>query len=232
MQAKIIYFDENIENHLKLKTVLSSNFKTSFFNNREILLDTLVKKNDIDLILLDDCAADGKFFDFLNDLLMIVDRLQVGLVLISSSDIVENRVKAFSYGIDDFVTRPISMNELNARLMNKVQKYSQSTALELKVGNLFLNISDQRAFIQSEDRLLTPIEFKILLTLVRNPERLHTKESLVQSLWVDSRYGKSKSIDTHICNLRRKINGFDYAIKASKGRGISLVKDKSAEASV
>lgn len=229
MQANIVYFDENITNHLKIKSILSKSFKTSFYNNRETLLESLSKNHEVNLVLIDDAAKDEKFFDFLNSLLIVIDRHQVGLVLISSLDIVENRVKAFDYGVDDFVIRPVSPNELNARLANKVKKYTVATALKLSLGNIVLNVSDQKAYINSEDRQLTPIEFKILLALVRSPDCLHSKEELVEALWIDNKYGKSKSIDTHICNLRRKLKGFDYSIKASKGRGISLVRSNHIE---
>ncbi|GEM_PF-4108161 len=227
MRAKIIYFDEKIENHIKFQRVISDKFKATYYNDRELLISTLSKNQNVDLILIDDYAREGDFFEFLNDLLIVIDKLQVGVILFSGEDSVENRVKAFEYGIDDFITRPVSTAELNARLENKVRKYRKPSALELKVENLVLNISDQKAYIDGEDKSLTPIEFKVLLTLVRNPNRLHSKESLISSLWPGGAYGKSKSIDTHICNLRKKITEFKYSIKATKGRGISLIREYS-----
>lgn len=225
MLAKIIYFDEKIENHIKLQEAISDKFKATYYNDRELLISTLSKNQNVDLILIDDYAEKDDFFEFLNDLLIVIDKLQVGVILFSSEDNVEKRVKAFDYGIDDFITRPVSTAELNARLANKINKYRKPSALELKIGNIILNISDQKAFIDGEDKLLTPIEFKVLLTLVRSPNRLHSKESMINSLWPGGAYGKSKSIDTHICNLRKKINGFNFSIKATKGRGISLIEE-------
>ncbi|WP_372653983.1 winged helix-turn-helix domain-containing protein [Halobacteriovorax sp.] len=226
MRANIIYFDEKIENHIKIQKAISDKFKATYYNDRDLLIKTLSKNQNVDLILIDDYAEKGNFFEFLNDLLIVIDKLQVGVILLSAEDNVENRVKSFDYGIDDFITRPVSTAELNARLENKVKKYRKPSALELKVGNLILNISDQKAYIDGEDKLLTPIEFKVLLTLVRSPNRLHSKDSLINSLWPGGAYGKSKSIDTHICNLRKKINTFNFSIKATKGRGISLIKER------
>ncbi|ATH08820.1 hypothetical protein BIY24_12950 [Halobacteriovorax marinus] len=224
MEAKIIYFDENIENHLLLQGSIRDQFNVTPINRREVLLGELSKRSDVDLILLDDSDVSGGFFEFLNDVLIAIDKEQVALILISSRDSVENRVKAFDYGVDDFLTRPITANELNARLSNKVEKYKKTSALELEFGNLSISISDQRALIDGRDICLTPIEFKILLTLVRNPDRLHSKDVLVKSLWAGGHYGKSKAIDTHICNLRRKIRGASHTIKSTKGRGIGLTK--------
>lgn len=226
MRAQIIYFDERLENHLKFQESLSHKFKASFYNDRDLLLSTISKDQKVDLIVLDDYSENDTFFEFLNDVLMAIDSLQVGVILTSSSNDVQSRIKAYDYGIDDYLKRPLSSSELNARLMNKVRKYREPNALELNIGNLCLNITDQRAKIDGVDKFLTPIEFKILLTLSKNPNRIHSKEALVSSLWAGETYGKSKAIDTHICNLRKKILGFSYSIRAIKGRGISLVESR------
>lgn len=223
MRPKIVYFDEDIQNHIEMGRLLNEKFNPSFFNCRATFLDNIIKNSDYDLILIDDSSNNT---DFLSDLLILVDRLQVGLVLISSFDNVSKRVEALDYGVDDYLTRPISENELTARLLNKVKKYHRISSPILRIGNLSLQLSDQKAFINGEECFLTPIEYKLLLILARGPDRIYSKESLIDSLWMGNKYGKSKSIDTHICNLRRKIRGFNYSIKARKGRGVGFVKKR------
>ncbi|OUR96360.1 hypothetical protein A9Q84_08370 [Halobacteriovorax marinus] len=224
MKTRLIYFDENTENHDCFNTILKNDFEVSLFSDREKLLKTLSLNNRVDIILIDNHFESGNFFEFLKDIEVTVDRSVVGIVLISSENKVLNRIKAFEFGVDDFLIKPITTAEIIVRLLNKANKHKVSKNNLVKYGNLLIDFSKQRATIGSKLISLTPIEFKILTALVKKPNRIHSKEELCNLFWKDEEKRKCHSIDTHICNLRRKISNFNYSIKASKGKGVSLLK--------
>lgn len=224
MKPRLIYFDENKENHECFTSILKDDFELTVYDERDKLLADLTKKSRVDLIFLDNNCSSFDFFELLKDIEMSVDRSVVGLVVISPDNEVKIRTKAFVHGVDDFLVKPITIAEMKARLLNKANKHKVSKNSLMKYGNLLLDISKQTTRIGSKEIFLTPIEFRILTALVEKPSKLHSKKELCNLFWKDEEKKKCHSIDTHICNLRRKISEFNYLIKATKGRGVSLLK--------
>jgi DNA-binding response OmpR family regulator len=229
MKTKIFVYDQNLDNHHELKEILKQNFSLKFFSKEEKLLSAIENKLYTDLVLFND--SDILNSSVLENIISSLDRSKVSFCVISDSNCEEKRMQAFELGIDDYIDKSVSDKELTIRLINKSSKLKITKNSAIKMGNLLINFEDHSAFLGGEKIPLTPLEFKILSLLVKKPTIIHSKNDISDFLWGDLAIQKQHSLDTHICNLRKKINQFNYKVKALKGRGVTLArKDFQAEA--
>ncbi len=137
-------------------------------------------------------------------------------------------IKGLDLGAQDFIVKPVSINELVARIKNKIEakkkKHRKKKDLNLiKVENhdFALNIDLNSAVIDGNNITLTPIEYKIIHLLVKNPNKIFSREYLAEIIWGNTDTS-SQNIDTHLSNLRKKLKPFSSYIKTIKSRGILL----------
>jgi len=120
------------------------------------------------------------------------------------------KVQCLDYGADDYVTKPFSPKELMGRvraILRRCKDDREVMADILTYGSGELEINDPRHEVRISGEVvnLTPNEYKLLLTLCRNPKRVYTRDELVVTVFGYDYEGQDRSIDTHIKNLRHKI---------------------------
>jgi len=117
-------------------------------------------------------------------------------------------LKCFSLGTDDYITKPFSPKQVVARVnavLKRTLNYKQDNILNFNKGNLVINL-DTYEVIKSSDLVeLTPSEFKILLTLCESPNKVFTRGELLDRALGDDIDVYDRIIDSHIKNLRSKI---------------------------
>jgi two-component system, OmpR family, KDP operon response regulator KdpE len=122
----------------------------------------------------------------------------------------EEKVRALEAGADDYVTKPFGPRELVARLkavMRRAQLPHDEPAID--VDGLHIDLAGRTVRRDGEEVHLTPIEFDLLRTLVRNRGRLMTHRSLLTEVWGRAYEDDTPTLRTHIANLRRKIEPAD-----------------------
>ncbi|WP_284645690.1 response regulator transcription factor [Paenibacillus silviterrae] len=125
-----------------------------------------------------------------------------------------DKVLGLEFGADDYITKPFSLRELEVRI-RVVLRRRQPQALPskdaeeeprmLKRGSLSIDIPKHAAYIDHQAISLTPTEFKLLCTLAKHPGRVYSRMDLLEMALGDEYAGYERSIDTHIRNLRKKI---------------------------
>jgi two-component system, OmpR family, response regulator RegX3 len=119
-----------------------------------------------------------------------------------------DRVLGLEIGADDYVTKPFSMAELISRIRAILRRRDldrMGGSGLLRVGSLELDPMRHEARIDGEVKRLTPSEFKLLLLLARQPERVFSRREIMQHLWDSDYVGDQRACDIHISNLRRKL---------------------------
>lgn len=136
------------------------------------------------------------------------------------------KLKGFASGIDDFLAKPFSMEELIARVKALLRR-SRVAALrsgepeDVVLGDLRLSPRDLRCWVGDAEVSLRPREFTLLATLASEPGRLLTRQDLADKVWGYEAMADTRTIDTHIKNLRRKVesaSAFRY-IETVRGVG-------------
>jgi two-component system, OmpR family, response regulator RegX3 len=119
-----------------------------------------------------------------------------------------DRVLGLEIGADDYVAKPFSMAELIGRIraiLRRRELDRSGRGDTLRVGSLELDSRRHEARIEGEPKRLTPSEFKLLLLLAEEPERVFSRREIMQHLWDSDYVGDQRACDIHISNLRQKL---------------------------
>ena len=135
------------------------------------------------------------------------DRIQVAVLVVSALGAVNDRVRGLKVGGDDYVTKPFALPELAARVEALLRRPLETRATILRVGPLELDLIERAA--KREDRTieLSKSEFKLLEYFMRRPNRVVTREMLLEDVWNYRFLPQTNLVDVHIGRLRRKIDG-------------------------
>jgi DNA-binding response OmpR family regulator len=132
----------------------------------------------------------------------------VPIIMLTAKGAELDRVLGLEIGADDYVTKPFSMAELIGRIraILRRRRLDRSGAMSmLRVGDLELDPIRHDVRIGGEPKRLTPSEFKLLLLLAQDPERVFSRREIMQHLWDSTYVGDQRACDIHISNLRHKI---------------------------
>lgn len=119
-----------------------------------------------------------------------------------------DRLLGLELGADDYVCKPFSPREVVARVrtvLRRLDKQSSRDQQAMHYQHISLYLDQFRCLVQQQEVELTPVEFRMLATLMGNPGRVYSREELMQEAYSDYRVVSDRTIDSHIKNLRRKL---------------------------
>ena len=163
----------------------------------------LLKKNVYDVILLDIKLPDGDGFSFCISLRKKID---TPIVFITACDEEKDIIKGLEIGGDDYITKPVRINELIARINAVIRRTKKSKISLIKTGDMKVYPDNFEIIINEEKINITPTEFNIILYLINNRNQVITKDKLLDYFW-DSKgnYIDSNSLNVYMKRLREKI---------------------------
>jgi DNA-binding response OmpR family regulator len=117
-----------------------------------------------------------------------------------------DKIVGLESGADDYMTKPFSLGELQARIRALLRRSGpQRQGDEMRAGNLLLNMTSRKAFLNEEELNLTPREFSLLAELMRHQGAVLSRDLLLTRVWGYDYYGDSRTVDVHVRWLREKI---------------------------
>jgi DNA-binding response OmpR family regulator len=134
---------------------------------------------------------------------------RVPIIILTAKDDEVDKVVGLELGADDYVTKPFSIRELMARI-NAVIRRSRGEAAEPsvpereRIGNFVIDRAARRVLVDGAEVRLTAREFDLMSFLVGHPERVHSREALIQRVWGADFMGDRKTVDVHVRWLREK----------------------------
>ncbi|MGE7674161.1 response regulator transcription factor [Lysinibacillus sp. NPDC094403] len=178
----------------------------------------LFNRFDFDLVILDIMMPNLDGYQVSQ---LIRSKSNVPIIMLTALDEEQNQVKGFELGIDDYITKPFSFHIFIKRV-EAILRRSRSKENEniLKFHELELDCDGYKVFVNGIEVTLTIKEFDIVQTLLENRGKIVTREILIDKLWGYDFYGDTRIIDTHMKNIRKKIN-VPY-IKTVKGVGYKI----------
>lgn len=157
-----------------------------------------------DLILLDLGLPDGDGLDLCRSLRRSGDSTPI--IMLTARDSVQQRIHGLDIGADDYVIKPFQLEELFARVRSVLRRSGQQeVGGRVTCGDLWID-ADQRASGRgSSEFQLKPREFDLLLFLMRHPDRVWTRDQLLDRVWGVDAVGGSRTVDLHVRRLRTQI---------------------------
>lgn len=155
------------------------------------------------LVVLDLMLPDMDGLDVTRE---IRQKSNIPIIMLTARAEDADRIAGLEIGADDYVVKPFNPRELVARVravLRRVEGSTKPTVIE--VGDLVINVDSHEAYLDTKLLDLTPIEFKLLATLAEQPGRVFTRLQLIEALSGTTYATLDRTIDTHIKNLRKKI---------------------------
>ncbi len=178
------------------------------------------RAQDYDLIVLDVNLPDGSGFELCEQIKR--RRPDTAVIFLTANDMESDMLKGFELGADDYVTKPFPVSVFRQKisaLLGRIQKHTGGDCY--MDGTLSINFSEMTAGLAGEPVIFTPLEYRLLKVLVRNPQIVLTRRTLLEKLWdADENFVDEHALTVAISRIRRKIevNGLQY-IKTVYGMG-------------
>jgi two-component system response regulator CpxR len=185
------------------------------------------QRENFDLIILDVMLPGLSGFDVLKQLRETGAKTPVLMLTARGDDV--DRIIGLDLGADDYLPKPFNPRELLARIKAILRRTAETDGdqpMEVSVGDLRVNLPRREAWIKENPLKLTNAEFVILVTLMRSPGEVVSREALTRTALGRQLLPDDRSLDTHISNLRRKLGGdadADVLIRSIRGSGYVLV---------
>ena len=133
----------------------------------------------------------------------------VPIIMLTARDAELDRVVGLELGADDYITKPFSTRELLSRIRAVLRRRELDLRSRggpiCRVGGLSIDLSRHTVEADGRQVRLTPFEFKLLVLLAEEPDRVFTRAQIMETLWQTPYVGQARACDVHISNLRRKI---------------------------
>ena len=163
--------------------------------------------NEVDLVLLDVMLPK---MDGIQVCQRIREHSNVPIIMLTAKGEDMDKIMGLEYGADDYVTKPFNILEVKARIkaiMRRTRKPEKAEEQEriVEIGDLKLDCDSRRVFIGEKEVNLTAKEFDVLQLLVFNPNKVYSRENLLNIVWGYEYPGDVRTVDVHIRRLREKI---------------------------
>jgi two-component system phosphate regulon response regulator PhoB len=143
-----------------------------------------------------------------------------------------DRVVGFELGADDYVTKPFSVRELVLRIRAVLRRAAGARPAErppARVGPIEVDLEAHRVHVDGAEIQLTPLEFKLLTTLMGRLGRVQSREQLLEDVWEMSSELETRTVDTHVKRLREKLGSGRDLLETVRGIGYRLVEPSEKE---
>lgn len=214
------------DDHKQITSILSEYAKKEgytvsvAYDGQEAL--TLFGSDTFDLVLLDVMMPKMDGFQVCRE---IRKTSNVPIIMVTARGEDFERIMGLDMGADDYIVKPFSPGEVMARIRAILRRLSSDTKEEkniLQYDNLLIHLDEFTVYVEKEPVSLTKKEIEILYTLAKNPNKLFTRDNLLNSLWGYDYFGDARTVDSHIKRLRAKLDGFhhpNWEIKTVWGMG-------------
>ncbi|MBP1572027.1 MAG: response regulator transcription factor [Oscillospiraceae bacterium] len=211
--------DENI-NNLITYALASQGFEaegmTCFAD-----MDKKLQESQPDLFLLDIMLPDTDGITILKKLKENSSTSDIPVIMLTAKNSEIDIVKALDLGAEDYITKPFGILEMVSRVKAVLRRCEKDKKSEdkLSFGMIVMDKERHRVTVNCETVELTLKEFSLLKLFLESPQRVLTRENIMDAVWGDSYVGESRTVDMHIKTLRHKLGNAGEAIVTIRGVG-------------
>ncbi len=217
---KILIIDDNKDYQFLIQSCLTPDYKV-------IIADTgkqgveLAREHKPDLILLDISLGEIDGFEVCHLLKGQKETANTPVIFLSSRGDAHSKVMGFDLGADDYVQKPFEADELKARVKVRIKQNQarKEGAPNFELQGLRIDFLGHRVYIQDKEVAFSALEFKLLSFFVRNPDRVLSREKILNNVWGVDTFVTDRVVDSHIRSIRKKLGPFKDHIESIYGEG-------------
>lgn len=190
----------------------------------------VLKDKQPDIILLDWMLPGISGPDWIKFLKNQEDNKLIPIIMLTAKSSEEDKVAGLENGADDYVTKPFSIKELIARMKAVLRRVEIKKSSDvISIGKLLIDPESHRVAINNIDVMLSPTEYKLLYFFALNPNKVYSRNQLLDNVWGDNVYVEDRTVDVHIRRLRKILDaqGCSDLVQTVRGFGYKLVEDKT-----
>ena len=168
----------------------------------------MLKKEDIHLLIMDVMMPR---LDGIRATLKIREYSSIPIIMLSAKSEDTDKILGLNIGADDYITKPFNPLELAARVKSNLRRYTSLGSMSAdnkavyQVGGLVMNDETKQVTVDDEPVKLTPIEYNMLLLLVKNEGRVFSIDQIYENIWNEDAIGADNTVAVHIRHIREKI---------------------------
>jgi DNA-binding response OmpR family regulator len=225
---KVLVVDDDVKTVELVKVYLNRDGYRVLTANNGIDALKMARENHPDLIVLDIMMPGMNGLEVCRTLR---DESEVPIILLTALTTDDDRLAGLNLGADDYVSKPFSPRELAARVRAVLRRIPGERGPEkIEHGSLTVDFLKHEAYLEGKALNLTPIEFKILGALVKEPGRVFSRAQIIENALGHDFDSFDRTIDVHILKLRRKLEAEPHHpkyIKTIYGAGYKLLENDS-----
>lgn len=144
------------------------------------------------------------------------------VIMLTAKSLEYDKILGLDLGADDYITKPFSIIEFLARVRAILRRCKKDVETVITFKNIKLYIDKHLVFVDDKEIFLTVKEFELLNYLIKNKNKVITREMILNSIWGYEFEGESRTIDVHIANLRQKLGKYGKCLKTVRGVGYKV----------
>ena len=201
-----------VEDETKLLETLSDFLEINHYNVIQATdgLDGIQKfhahRSEIDIVLLDVMLPFTDGYEVLKQIRLCSN---VPVILLTAKEEVEDQIKGFSYGADDYITKPYSLSIIKLHIEAVLKRFGHGEDF-LYAGDVRIEVKAKKIYVRDVFVETTPKEFELLHLLIRNQGTVLTRDYILDTIWGDYYVGDVRTIDTLVKQLRKKLGDTSY----------------------
>lgn len=187
--------------------------------------EAIIKQHPPQLILLDWMMPGISGIDFARKLRRAPETMNIPIIMLTAKTEEDNVIRGLESGADDYLTKPFSPRELLARIKSLLRRSKPENIHDvIRINDLMLDTSSYRVEGGGKTIDLGPTEFKLLRFFMENPDRVFSREQVLNNVWGDNVYVEERTVDVHIRRLRKALEETQHQelIQTVRGAGYRL----------
>lgn len=181
--------------------------------------------NHVDMIIADIMMPGMDGYELIKTLRDV--NIDIPILIVTAKDTLEDKKVGFKIGADDYMTKPIEMEEMLLRVDAMLRRCRIADGQRLSVGNARLDLSTLTVTVGEREILLRQKEFLLLEKLLSSPMKIFTRQALMDEIWGYDTMSTLRTVDAHIKSLRKKLADVeDFTIETIRGLGYKAVINK------
>ncbi|NDB48295.1 MAG: phosphate regulon transcriptional regulatory protein PhoB [Proteobacteria bacterium] len=167
----------------------------------------IIKEKTPDLVILDWMLPDTSGIDVCRQIKIDKKLKNIPVLILTAKGEPDDKIKGLEVGADDYVTKPFNNKELLLRVKSLIKRSKPSLLEDLGIfKDLKIDRITRKVFRENKEIKLGPIEYKLLDFLIKSPQRVYSREQLLNNVWGENINVETRTVDVHIRRLRKAIN--------------------------